>query len=720
MSLDLVQKWALRYAANGWRVFPLRANDKAPATKHGFKDATEDPEAIRKMFPPGTKYNLGGVVPEGCIAVDVDPGGLDALRALDYDLPATATQRTPRGGTHHLFGLPEGVAGRQDNSGDLCPNVDTRAEGKGYLVLAPSTVDGTAYAWEVQPKPDHIAPAPDWLVDWCRAGMNGNGHGSPAPARERSPNPVHLDLINAAIHERGAKPSGGDEVVISCLEPEHEDAHPSACWNVAKGTGTCYKCGVGWSLRRAAELLGVDLPAVPGADGEELTHDALALAMGAQWTDARHVALWGRWMFYDGSRWAEDATLQHMTRTREYLRERAEELIEDAERRAEHSQQGQQILDAATRSAKVLRNAHTVAQVASLARSNPEQATTVDVWDADPWLLGCPGVTVDLRTGETYEPRAEDHITKSTAVAPAAPGARPELWLRVVERMSGGDGDLIDYHQRLAGYCLTGIVDEHVMEFAYGKGANSKSVYTGAQLGIMGDYGCTVPTDMLMVSRTDRHPTEIARLRGVRLAVGSEVEVGRTWAESKVKSLTGGDRLQGRYMRQDFFEFDPQFKLVVVGNHRPSLRGVDEAIRRRLHLVPFTVTIPRAERDKDLPRKLRAEWPAILRWMIDGCLEWQRRGLDPPESVVEATKDYLTDEDAIGRWLEERCEVAPHAWASAADLYRSYQTWGEATGEYVLSQKRLGQELADRGFEPFKSGLRGYRGVKLLEVKQCL
>ena len=153
-------------------------------------------------------------------------------------------------------------------------------------------------------------------------------------------------------------------------------------------------------------------------------------------------------------------------------------------------------------------------------------------------------------------------------------------------------------------------------------------MFVNTLVGIWGDYAVTIGTDMLMASNADRHPTEIARLRGARLAVGNEIEVGKTWAEAKINSLTGGDRLQGRFMRQDFFEFDPQFKLMVVGNNKPSLRGVDEAIRRRLHLIPFTVTIPPDERDPDLPDKLRAEWPAILRWAIDGCLAWQREGLN--------------------------------------------------------------------------------------------
>lgn len=327
-------------------------------------------------------------------------------------------------------------------------------------------------------------------------------------------------------------------------------------------------------------------------------------------------------------------------------------------------------------------------------------------------------MTVQLRTGEVHPSRPEHYITKRTAVAPAPRGTPHPLWSAFLDRITDGRPELAGYLQRQAGYCLTGEVKEHALFFFYGTGANGKSVYVNTLVGIWHDYACTIGTDMLMVSHTDRHPTEVARLRGVRLAVGSEIENGRTWAESKIKALTGGDRLQGRFMRQDFFEFQPQFKLLVVGNNKPSLRGVDEAIRRRLHLVPFTVTIPEDERDPDLPAKLRREWPAILRWAIDGCMVWQRRGLDAPDLVREATDAYLETEDTFARWIEECAEEDPQAWETSASLYNSWKRWADGAGEYVGSKKRLAQELEKRGYERKRGsdGSRGYVGLRLEAV----
>src|SRR5262249_15543420 len=177
------------------------------------------------------------------------------------------------------------------------------------------------------------------------------------------------------------------------------------------------------------------------------------------------------------------------------------------------------------------------------------------------------------------------------------------------------------------------------------------------------------------VSPRDRRLAEVAGVRGARLVTAVETEEGRRWAETKIKTLTGGDRISARFMRQDFFEFIPQFKLLIAGNHKPGLRSVDEAIRRRVNLIPFTVTIPPAERDENLPDKLAAELPGALAWAVAGCLEWQRRRLDPPEIVKAATAAYLDSEDAISAWVDDACEVNPNAWERTATLFASWSAW---------------------------------------------
>src|SRR3954447_3341577 len=235
--------------------------------------------------------------------------------------------------------------------------------------------------------------------------------------------------------------------------------------------------------------------------------------------------------------------------------------------------------------------------------------------------------------------------------------------------------------QRVLGYALTGLTTEHVLIFAWGQGANGKGTLFNTASRLLGDYAAVAPADLLLVTQSDRHPTDLAMLRGARFVTAQELAPGRPWDEPKLKSLTGGDPVTARFMRQDFFTYQPQFLLCPVGNHKPSLRNVDEAIKRRLRLIPFLQNIPADERDPGLPERLKAEGPAILRWAVDGCLAWQRDGLAPPPSVVAATDEYLSSEDDLGQWLDERCVVDPKLEKTKASaLFADWKEWREAGG----------------------------------------
>ena len=221
------------------------------------------------------------------------------------------------------------------------------------------------------------------------------------------------------------------------------------------------------------------------------------------------------------------------------------------------------------------------------------------------------------------------------------PGRRTRYGRSFSTASPTGNTELQGFLQRYIGYCCTGFTTEHVFVFAYGTGANGKSTFINTIARIFGDYATVADMSTFIASNTEHHPTDLAKLRGARLVVAQETQRGRRWDETKIKALTGGDKITARFMRQDFFDFTPTFKLFICGNHKPRLANVDEAMRRRLLLVPFTVQIPPAERDPQLAEKLEAEWPAILRWCIDGCLEWQRIGLAPPAIVRDATDEYF-------------------------------------------------------------------------------
>lgn len=433
-----------------------------------------------------------------------------------------------------------------------------------------------------------------------------------------------------------------------------------------------------------------------------VTDDALALAFSAAHAGTlRYVAGWGRWLQWTGSVWRHDDTLFVFDRVRRLCRAASGPNRTPAEKRT-------------------LADAQTIAAVERLARSDRRHAATVDQWDADPWLLGTPGGTVDLRTGRLRLADRADYLTKITAVAPDFEAGCP-LWLAFLSRVTDGDAALQQYLQRLAGYCLTGSTREQIFAFFYGTGANGKGVFLNTLTAIFSEYGHVAAASMFEVTAGDRHPTELAALRGARLVTAQETEAGRRWAESRIKALTGDDPITARFMRQDEFTFMPTHKILIAGNHKPGLRNVDEAMRRRLHLVPFEVQIPKPERDMRLAEKLRAEHPAILAWAIAGCLDWQADGLQPPARVLAATEEYLAAQDGFALWLDDSTERGgPYDWESAADLTASWRRWAEAAGEAVGNRNSFADRMKAAGFEPARkadaSRARGYAGIRLIRA----
>ena len=424
------------------------------------------------------------------------------------------------------------------------------------------------------------------------------------------------------------------------------------------------------------------------------TEDALALAFTRRYhRDWRYVAAWGRWLVWDGRRWRNEETLA------------ATDLIRGVCRHAALQADNPKL-------AAKLATSGTVGGVERLARADRRHAATTAEWDADPWLLNTPGGVVDLRTGRM---RAHDRADRMTKITTATPGGDCPTWRRFLAEVTGGDADLQAYLQRVSGYCLTGSTQEHALFFLYGTGANGKSVFVNTLATILGDYAASAPMDTFMETRSDRHPTDMAGLRGARFVSSIETEQGRRWNESKVKAITGGDKVSARFMRQDFFEYTPQFKLVIAGNHKPAIRNVDEAMKRRLHLIPFTVTIPPERRDAGLTDKLLAERDGILAWAVQGCLAWQREGLRPPASVVSATAEYFDEEDAVGDFLDEEAQRHPQARVAVADVFQRWQDWAGRRGEYVGTSRWLAQQLANRGFERTRihGGVKALAGLSL-------
>ncbi len=362
------------------------------------------------------------------------------------------------------------------------------------------------------------------------------------------------------------------------------------------------------------------------------------------------------------------------------------------------------------------------AQIERGARSDRCLAVTSDVWNTDDFLLGTPGGTVDLKTGEFREGNPDDLISKSAAVSPIPldefdPTVHCPTWLHFLGEALAGDADAIRYFQQWAGYCLTGSTSEQQFLFVYGPGGSGKSTAINTIADILLGYAANVETATLTAQRHARHTTELARLHGVRLARASETEQGQAWAESRIKSLTGEDTVTARFMRRDDFEFRPKFKLTIVGNYQPRLHNVDEAMKRRMTVLPFE-HIP-AKKDEGLPSKLKREWRGILSWMILGCLDWQKHGLVRPKVAKDATENYFGSQDTFSQWLSECCELGDQFACPGAELWESWQRYAAKEGVDAGSRNiSFPESLKRRGFHAVKNSRgvrgRGYCGLQLI------
>lgn len=323
---------------------------------------------------------------------------------------------------------------------------------------------------------------------------------------------------------------------------------------------------------------------------------------------------------------------------------------------------------------------------------HPEVAAEVGAFDANEWLMNTPDGVYDLRTGVRMANDPKYMFTRMAAAAPRRVGT--PKWDAFLSEATGGDPELVSYLQRLTGYSLTGSTREHAFVFFYGPGGNGKGVFLNTLVKALGTYAAVSAMDTFTATKNDRHPADLASLAGARMVTAQETQEGRSWDEARIKSITGGDPVSARFMRQDFFTFIPQFKLIISGNHKPRLHTVDKAMRRRLHLVPFTVQ-PRNV-NQNLADELQEELPGIMQWALDGCIAWQKEGLNPPAAVLDATEAYFTEEDVIGRWLAERTDPTAEV-TSNRDLYSDWSLWCVENGETPGTTRTLSQSLRQKG-----------------------
>lgn len=350
------------------------------------------------------------------------------------------------------------------------------------------------------------------------------------------------------------------------------------------------------------------------------------------------------------------------------------------------------------------------------AGTDPASRIKREVWDKNPYLLGTPGGTVDLRTGELRPAQPEEYITQLTLMPPSEDENCP-IWLNFLNQTTQGDESYIRYLKQLAGYVLNGDTREQTAIFVWGDGGNGKGTYINTLAKIMRDYAKTAPMSLFIEKKYDLHPTSLARLHNARLVTASELSEGRTWDEALIKQITGGDPIPAHFMGKDEFEYIPKFTPLFFGNRKPRLRVVDEGMKRRFLLAPFTNKPEK--RNLALQNQLEKEAPGILRWAINGGLDWQKNGFVIPDVITTATAEYFEQQDRRQQWLDDFCSTDDQtAKTTCTELFKSWKDFVEEYGEHPGAERTLSTWLvdtADRGLTRCKNnGKRYINGIRVL------
>jgi putative DNA primase/helicase len=459
--------------------------------------------------------------------------------------------------------------------------------------------------------------------------------------------------------------------------------------------------------------------AVPTPEDIHLTDRGNAIRLvRARGADLRYIYRWRKWLAWSDGRWVMDdigiveaAAKQVIAELYQWAETLIQQLrvetqaagavpLDDAAQRQRQEQAAK--VEAVLKWALKSEDARRIHAMLDLAHSEPGIPLMWEQLDASPWLLNVANGTVDLKTGRMQQPRRQDLLTKRLDV-PYDPRATCPRWQQFLHEIMNKNQALIDYLQRAVGYSLTGSVQEQVIFFLYGTGANGKSTFVNTMLALLGDYAMQALPELLLVRRGEQHPTERADLFRKRFVATVEVEAGKRLAEALVKLLTGGERVRARRMREDFWEFDPTHKLWLAANHKPIIRGTDHAIWRRIRLIPFTVKFADHQKDPTLLDKLKAELPGILRWVVEGCLAWQQHGLQDPPEVIAAGQAYQHEMDLLGQFLDECCMVRPDNSAIKTKSSVLHQAYCEYSGE-AMTAPAFSTALMERGFTKKKGG----------------
>ena len=429
--------------------------------------------------------------------------------------------------------------------------------------------------------------------------------------------------------------------------------------------------------------------------GFELTEGGNASRLEELCSDElRYCHTHGKWLIWRGGRWQIDLDGG--------ANRLAQKVINNLYREAANAD-GKDERNAIAKFAKETDSRKGISNMLALAGNRLTFAITADQLDTDPWLLGGSDITFDLKAGSIRAPRREDLITKAIGARYDANAECP-TWEQFLERIFGGDEELINYIKRAVGYCLTGSIAEQVFFFCYGSGANGKSVFLATLRALLGEYAKQADFSTFLVQRNEKVRNDLAALAGARVITAIEAEEGSRLSMQVIKAWTGGDPITARFLFSEHFTFQPVGEIWLAANNKPAISERNHAAWRRVQLIPFNVTIPEAEQDKNLEVKLLAELPGILNWALDGLAEYLKIGLKTPPAVRLATAKYREENDSLEAFISECCDVDKLKVCKNSDLYSQYQSFCAMSGLKALSPHKFTPELnAREGIKSTKS-----------------
>src|SRR5215208_420612 len=700
---------AMGYRSNqGWCPIPLKKRSKETAlvqlAPYLSRPATS--EELGSWSWPGVGIVTGHV--SGVLVLDVDGAeGEGELKKRRH--PMTPMVKTASGGLHLYFRHPDADIRTRIR---VAPGLDVKASG-GYVVAPPSLgANNRLYEWIVSPEEAELADPPEWLLGLLKP---ERFKGPAPPVGERIP-PGQRNNALASLAGTMRRRGMGEAEILAALRVANERRcqPPLKVEEVEKITASVARyepARLPGATESAGDVVHVSFnghgSSAPrrGYNTTDLGNSERFIAQHGE--NVRYCYPWRTWLVWTGARWERDDS----GRVHRLAKETVRSIYREA---SEEDDEGRR--KALAKHARASESETKIRAMISLAQSEHGIPVLPEELDSSANLLNVRNGTIDLRTGKLREHHREDLITKLAPIE-YDPKAPAPVWQATLERVLPSR-EVRTFFKRLCGYAITGDVSEHILPVLYGTGANGKSTILNALLESAGEYGMQAAPDLLIAKRGG-HPTEVADLFGMRLVASIEVEDGRRLAEALVKSLTGGDKVRARRMRQDFWQFDPTHTAFLCTNHKPEIRGTDNAIWRRIRLIPFTETLPPAEQDRKLPEKLHSELAGILAWCVEGCLEWRREGLQAPAEVRRATGAYRAEMDVIGAFLRDECEVDPVYKASFASVYDRYVEWCEEGGEKSETRRKFNARLKERGpFVGRRSGPGGsyeWHGLRLLK-----